>query len=214
MFEKPIDVLWHLLDPIQFLCLSASYLPITIFHLIATLQFSALFSPAAFKDAWFARFWIWAGPGNRENSIPRVRPLISQARGVVLEIGPGSGEWVDLYDQEKVTRIYGVEPNKDHHELLRKRIKDSGLSDIYVIVPVGIEELGEKWVAQEDVDTVVTIQCLCSIPRPQEMIDAISKYLKEGGQWIIYEHVVTKQGGFIGAYQGEWCSSMSVALLI
>lgn len=122
---------------------------------------------------------------------------------MVLEIGPGSGEWVNLYDKEKVTKIYGVEPNKDHHDLLRRRIKEAGLSDIFVIVPVGVEELGEKWVGNGSVDSVVTVQCLCSIPQPQEMINALYGYVKEGGQWIVYEHVVTHQGGLIALYQGE-----------
>ena len=123
---------------------------------------------------------------------------------MVLEIGPGSGEWVNLYDKEKVTKIYGVEPNKDHHDLLRKRIKEAGLSDVYVIVPVGGEELGEEWVEKLSLDSVVTIQCLCSVPRPREMISSLYEYIKEGGQWIVYEHVVTHQGGLITLYQGEW----------
>jgi hypothetical protein len=204
MFETQIDIFWHLLDPLHFILLSAFFLPITIFHLLTTTQFSVLLSPSKLKDAWFARFWSFAGPVTRENAIPRVRPLISQARGVVLEIGPGSGEWVGLYDKEKVTKIYGVEPNRDHHELLRKRVKEAGLTDIYVVVPVGVEDLGEKWVREGEVETVVTIQCLCSIPRPKEMINTMYKYIKEGGQWIVYEHVVTHQGGLIAAYQGKW----------
>jgi hypothetical protein len=56
-----------------------------------------------------------------------------------------------------VTKIYGVEPNKDHHEGLRKKIKEAGLSDVYVIVPVGVEELGEKWVKMGEVDSIVTV---------------------------------------------------------
>jgi hypothetical protein len=204
MLEKLVDVFWHLIDPLHFMCMSASYLPLTIFNLLITLQFSTLLSPSALKDAWFARFWSRVGPGTREDALPKAGPLISQARGVVLEIGPGSGEWVNLYDKEKVTKIYGVEPNADHHELLRKRIKAAGLSDVFVIVPVGVEELGEKWIGKGSVDSVVTIQCLCSIPTPSKMINDLYGYVKEGGQWIVYEHVVTHQGGLIALYQGEW----------
>lgn len=56
------------------------------------------------------------------------------------------------YDQ-----IYGVEPNTDHHDALRKRIKQEGLSDVYVIVPVGAEDLGSKWVAKGEVDSIITV---------------------------------------------------------
>ena len=50
-----------------------------------------------------------------------------------------------------------MEPNTDHHEGLRKRIKQAGLSDVYVIVPVGAENLGTKWVQKEEVDSIITV---------------------------------------------------------
>jgi tRNA A58 N-methylase Trm61 len=77
------------------------------------------------------------------------------------------------------------------------------LEDIYVICPVGVEDLGEKWVGKGEVDSVVTIQCLCSVPEPKRMIGELYSYLKDGGEWIVYEHVITHVGGFIGAYQGR-----------
>jgi len=81
----PLDILWHLIDPFLFIALSASYLPLTILALIRTQQFSTLASPARFKDAWFARFWGEVGPQTRENALPRVGPMIKEARGVVLD---------------------------------------------------------------------------------------------------------------------------------
>ena len=74
-----------------------------------------------------------------------------------MEIGPGSGGWENLYDKSKVTKIYGVEPNRDHHEGLRRNVEEAGLSDIYVIVPVGVQDLGEEWVGRREVDCVVTV---------------------------------------------------------
>jgi len=69
---------------------------------------------------------------------------------------------VHLYDKSQVSKVYGVEPNKDHHEGLRRKIKEAGLSDIYEIVPVGVEEMGEKWVTRGEVDCVVTVSA--SVP--------------------------------------------------
>jgi hypothetical protein len=122
---KPIDILYHLFDPLHFLLISASFIPRTILNLILTTQFSTFFSPSLFKDAWFATFWKTIGPQVREGATPNVKPLISLAHGVVLDIGPGSGEWVNLFDKKKVDKIYGVEPNRDHHEGLRRRIKEA-----------------------------------------------------------------------------------------
>lgn len=202
MFYKLIDVVWHLAVPWLRLCFSAYYFPLTIFHLIATRQFSTFYSLSALKSAWFAKFWARAGPGTRENAAPNVGPLLSQARGVVIEIGPGSGDWIKTYDKNKITKIYGVEPNLNHHGRLRARIAEAGMGDIYTIVPVGIKE----WISKEakGVDTIVTIQCLCSVPTPKKMIAELYGHLNKGGQWIVYEHVVTPYRGPIACYQGEY----------
>jgi SAM-dependent methyltransferase len=207
---KPIEVLWYLISPLHFLLISLSYLPGTVLFLLASLQFRTLLTPSLLKDAWFARFWSVVGANIRQNCTPRVQPLIAQAHGVVLDIGPGSGEWLLLFNKEKVTKIYGVEPNRDHHERLKERIREAGLEEIYVLVPVGVEELG-SWKGKGDVklgkgevDSVVTVFCLCSVPEPKRMIVELYGYLKEGGNWIVFEHVITKEGGLIAMYQGEF----------
>ncbi|RDL37630.1 uncharacterized protein BP5553_05063 [Venustampulla echinocandica] len=198
---KVFDVICHLVKPLYFMLLGTSYLPRTIISLLANFQLRAFISPSAFKDAWFAQFWRYFGPVARERAAPKVIPLLAQAYGTIIDVGPGSGEWVSHFDREKVVKIYGVEPNKDHHPLLRERIKAAGLEDKYVIVPVGVEDLGTKWVEKESVDAVVTIQCLCSVPRPKEMIVSLYGYIKEGGCWILYEHVKAKPGSGVVWYQ-------------
>lgn len=206
MTQTTFEKYWLLVDPWYFLLLSASYIPLTIFHLITNLQLSTFFSPSLFKDAWFATFWSVVGPETRKNAAVRVTPLLSLASGTVLDIGPGSGEWVSVFDKSKITKIYGVEPNRDHHPALRKKIKEAGLEGRYEIVPVGVEDLGVKWVGLGSVDTVVTVQCLCSVDEPRKMMGELYGYLKEGGSWIVYEHVVVypHQGFFMKKYQGEF----------
>lgn len=206
---SPQEIFGELISPIWFLLYSASYIPSTIVKLVISLQFRTLVTPSLFKDAWFSNLWAFCGPKIREDATPRVAPLITLASGIILDIGPGSGEWVGTFDKSKVTKIFGVEPNKDHHALLRQRIKKAGLEDVYVICPVGVEALsegqGEEWeVKKESVDYVVTLQCLCSVPEPRKMMGELYEYLKEGGSWILYEHVVVfeHQGAFMKYYQG------------
>jgi cyclopropane fatty-acyl-phospholipid synthase-like methyltransferase len=125
--------------------------------------------------------------------------------GVVLDIGPGSGEWLSLFPKNQVTKIYGVEPNRDHHDALRRKIKESGLEGVYEIVPVGIEDLRDGgWIEEDGVDAIVTLFCLCSIPRPREMIGRLYGLLKEGGVWVLHEHVRAKEGRWVGWYQCEF----------
>lgn len=118
--------------------------------------------------------------------------LDAQASGIVLEIGPGSGNQLSRYDLSKITKIYGVEPNTDLHGKLRANVKKYGLSDIYTIVPCGIEDIStlyEYGVVHGTIDTVMSVQVLCGVPQPAKMVKEMYKLLKKGGQMIVYEHV-------------------------
>ncbi|KAL8922218.1 MAG: hypothetical protein Q9208_005297 [Pyrenodesmia sp. 3 TL-2023] len=121
-----------------------------------------------------------------------VPKLVASASGTVIEIGPGSGNQVGRYDPNKITRIYGIEPNVGLHDKLRETIKNAGLSDVYTIVPCGVEDvegLRKYGVDQEVFDTVLSVQVLCCVPNPKETAAALYRLLKPGGTMIVYEHV-------------------------
>lgn len=195
----------QLFMPLLLLAYSAIFIPITLVHLLLPPQPKKLLSWPAFKHAWFGTFWSWFGGVSRQTADPVVSPLVrSNARGVVLDIGPGSGEWVDLYagTAEKVTRVFGVEPNYEHHAALRQRVEAAGLTDVYEILPVGAQDLGTVGLELESVDTIVTVQTLCSCPGPRDIINSLYPYLKKGGTWVVYEHVKTKHPNhFVGVWQ-------------
>ena len=126
------------------------------------------------------------------DAVTGVPELIAKAHGTVLELGPGSGNQLPRYDVSKIDRIYGVEPNVDLHDALRSNVKKHGLSDIYTIVPCGIEEfakLKEYGIEPETVDTVMSVQVLCSVPKPEVLTKDLYRLLKPAGQMIVYEHV-------------------------
>lgn len=106
MFESTFMVLQELIAPLHLLLLSALYLPGTLLSLIQTGQFSALVSPSRIKDAWFARFWSVFGSLMKEDMAPKLAPMLELAQGIVLDIGPGSGEWIGRFDKEKVTKVH------------------------------------------------------------------------------------------------------------
>ncbi|KAF7954121.1 hypothetical protein EAE96_005253 [Botrytis aclada] len=181
--EYLIDVLQHLYFPVQFMFASATFLPGTIISHLASSNIATLSSVDKFKNAWFARFWAVYGPRVRESASTNAEPMIKAARGVVLDIGPGS------------------EPNRDQYEALRRRIKEAGLTDIYEIAECGVEGLTEWGIEDDSVDSVVTILCLCSVGQPEEMIKDLYKKLRKGGIWAVYEHVVKDQGHWTDKYQ-------------
>ena len=80
------------------------------------------------------------------------------------------------------------------------------LGDIYEVIGCGAEELQTKGGLQKNsIDTIVTVQCLCSIPTPELIIKELYPLLKPGGQWLVYEHVKTK---YTDDFVDTW-SSMS-----
>lgn len=200
---------FNLLRPLLLLFYSACYIVPTTLHLIVHGQLSALLSPARFKEHWFARFWAFFGPRSRDFADPDVLPLLRQnARGVCLDIGPGTGQWLSVFaraDNSDITKILGVEPNPDMHAPLRESAVRAGLADVYEVIGYGAEELTtQAGIAPNSIDTIITVQSLCSIPTPERIIKELYPLLKPGGRWLVYEHVQTKyQGDFVALWQRE-----------
>ena len=176
---------------------------------------SDLFSVSKVKEAVFAQFWLRVGktifvstycllpygsfmtlalgPTFVEGEIDTAVPaLVSEASGVILELGPGIGSQLPRYNVSKITKVYGVEPNKALHKSLMEKIKACGLTDVYEIVPCGIEnliELEKHGIVLNSIDTILSIQVLCSVPDLEKTLRRLYALMKPGGQLAIYEHV-------------------------
>jgi len=201
-----LETLW---EPWYLMLVTLTFIPQTLLNIFRQGQFATLASWHAFRDAWFANTWAALGPQFAEGRALVVKELLSRAHGVVLDIGPGAGNWVHLYSNPakgggRMTKIFGVEPNLEQHTSLRRKVREAGLEGVYEIVGAGAEELGGLGlgIGKESVDTVVTKQVLCSVPGPERLVRELYGYLKPGGVWIVYEHVKTKEGGWVGWYQG------------
>ncbi|KAI8629948.1 S-adenosyl-L-methionine-dependent methyltransferase [Xylariaceae sp. FL1651] len=146
ILSRATDAFWGLVDPWLFMSLSASFLPRTVVSLFRTHSFvgalRVLLTPSRFREAWFGHFWGYAGPGVRENSELKVLPLldgrVSDGRvveaptgpgvgGVVIEIGPGSGMWVEifadrhLHEGDDDNTVKGEGANEEDSSALRER---------------------------------------------------------------------------------------------
>ena len=120
---------------------------------------------------------------------------MSSAYGVIVELGPGSGNQLPRMDISKVEKVYGVEPVASLHAALRLSIKENKMNDIYQIVPCSVEDetqMERYGIAPGTIDTIISIQVLCSVPHPQATMKSLYNLLKPGGQLIIYEHVQNK----------------------
>lgn len=99
--------------------------------------------------------------------------LIATCSGTVLDVGPGSGTQVHLFNPEKVEIICGVEPAVDLHMKLHHATKNAGLGGKYEILAAGaqpeslIPELAKRGLVGDGTeavfDTVVCIRVLCGV---------------------------------------------------
>jgi len=111
------------------------------------------------------------------------RKVVPLAEGGVLEIGIGSGLNLSFYDPDRVTRVWGLEPDP----AIRKMAIEAAESSPF---EVEFLDLKAEDIPLEDdsVDSVLMTYTLCSIPEPQRALQNMARVLKPGGRLIFCEH--------------------------
>lgn len=108
--------------------------------------------------------------------------VLAKAKGVVLEIGSGSGLNFKYYPST-VAKVFGLDNNPGMNKLARKNASTA---------PVSIEIVthnGEQLPFDvETFDTVVSTWTLCSIDRVERTLNEIRRVLKPDGKFIFIEH--------------------------
>ena len=113
--------------------------------------------------------------------------VVSSVRGVVLEIGPGTGVNFDDFPDD-ITWI-GLEPDDDSLRRLRSRARRFSRSSRV------IEGVAETIPLEDDsVDTVLSTLVLCSVEDQARVLSEIRRVLKPGGRFAFFEHVVARPG--------------------
>lgn len=117
--------------------------------------------------------------------------LIRAASGIVLELGPGSGNQLHRFDNPAIERIYGIEPNRHFATDINAKIEAHGLKDKYQLVVAGIEDsdtLREAGIKEGILDAVLCIQVLCAVKDTKSVMKEVWKLLKPGGKFVFWEH--------------------------
>lgn len=132
--------------------------------------------------------------------------LLQSCSGLVLDVGPGSGELLTRFNPSRIAAIYGAEPAADLHAGLLKNAQKAGLASKYHALLCGGEPetlipalhksgilgaSGTGGTAENGVfDEICCLRVLCGVPHPQETIKGLYALLKPGGRMVICEHVV------------------------
>ncbi|KAI0596339.1 methyltransferase type 11 [Biscogniauxia sp. FL1348] len=152
----------------------------------------ALAHPRRIRDAALAELLSITSHGFIAFENTTVVPsLISAARGVVLELGPGPGNQIHRFDASNVEFVYGVEPNPHYKKDIDAKLAGPGGLDRYKLITCGIEDsdvLRREGVVEGSMDTVLSIQVLCAVDDPKLVMREVYKLLKPGGRFIFWEH--------------------------
>ena len=110
----------------------------------------------------------------------KVLPL---CKGIVLEIGCGSGLNFSFYEENNIDKLYALEPDK---EMLRQAL--SVVKEVNF--PITFLETGAEKIPLEDdsIDTALLTYTLCTIPDPLAALLEIRRVLKKGGKLVFCEH--------------------------
>lgn len=167
---------------------------------------SKLFNLTHLRYKSFARLWTYNGEAMSEEMPGPLNELLSKCQGVVLDVGPGSGEILPRFDPSKITTIYGAEPAEDLHPGLLRNAKKYGFGNKYQALLCGGEpeslipalhksgvlgKSGAGGTAEHGVfDEICCVRVLCGVPNPKETIKSLYSLLKPGGRMVVCEHVV------------------------
>ena len=107
---------------------------------------------------------------------------IAAARGLVLEIGVGSGLNMPLYGTA-ADRVCGIDPSPELLARARERIAAAR-------VPASLIRASAEQLPFRDAafDTLVMTWTLCSIPSPGAALNEMRRVLKPGGCLLFVEH--------------------------
>lgn len=111
--------------------------------------------------------------------------------------------------------IYGVDPNPHFVDVVGPKLKKLGLQDKYKLLTCGIEDsdiLRSEGITEGSMDTILSIQVMCSVPDPKSAMKEVWKLLKPGGSFVFWEHVRNKDTATAiaqGMYT-EWCALEAV----
>ncbi len=133
--------------------------------------------------------------------------MVHSASGRILEIGPGAGNQIHRYDASAVEILYAADPNPRYIDHIASRLKEIGLGDRYKLLHCGVEDddvLSREGIVEGSMDTIVSIQVLCSVEDVERVMRQVWRLLKPGGRFIFWEHV-RNHDQIAAVTQGKGC---------
>ena len=109
--------------------------------------------------------------------------VVPLAKGVVLEVGVGSGLNIPFYNKNNIEKIIGLDPSEELNFLAKKVAKKNNIEIDFIIS--GAEDIA---LPDNSIDTILITYTLCTIPDLDNSMAEIKRVLKSDGKFIFCEH--------------------------
>ena len=111
------------------------------------------------------------------------KKVVPLAKGVVLEVGIGSGLNIPFYNKNNIEKIIGLDPSEELNVLAKRVADDNGIQIDFLINGAEDIELPDN-----SIDTILITYTLCTIPNLKKSMSEMKRVLKPGGKFIFCEH--------------------------
>ena len=111
------------------------------------------------------------------------KKIVPSAKGVVLEVGIGTGLNLPFYNKNNVTKIIGLDPSEHLTDVAKVVAEEVDVN--LELIHSGAEKIN---LGDNSVDTVLITYTLCTIPDIKSSISEIKRVLKNNGNFIFCEH--------------------------
>ena len=109
--------------------------------------------------------------------------LVPYAKGVVLDIGIGSGLNIPFYNKSNINYLYGLDPSPELLEIAKKVAKTNKLEIEFL--ECGAESIP---LPNNSIDTIVITYTMCTIPDISLSSAEMLRVLKPNGRLLFCEH--------------------------
>jgi ubiquinone/menaquinone biosynthesis C-methylase UbiE len=141
-----------------------------------------------FSWCYAATYDLFNGPAERAGLREQRQDLLTQATGVTIEIGAGTGLNLQHYPPA-VTRLALIEPDPYMSRRLRRRAAQPGRNAEIQSAEIRSATADRLPFPDASFDTAVVTFTLCSVPDEQAALREITRVLVPGGRLLFLEHV-------------------------
>ena len=109
--------------------------------------------------------------------------IVPLAKGIVLDIGIGSGLNIPFYNKSNIDHLYGLDPSEELLKIAKPLAKKNELEIEFL--QCGAEAIP---LPDQSIDTVLITYTMCTIPNIKLSNSEIMRVLKPEGQLLFCEH--------------------------